>query len=665
MMRTQGYGVSLKSPLSLETTEFMGCSFVHDTDLFQTATTKSTPLSQCQQSMQAFIDAWSGGLRATGGALVPSKSWIYPIEFHFNSKGFPSYKNPQEMQLQFTVKDDQNIRQTLSQIHPSEAKETLGVCLAPDGNETKQINYLSNKIGKWVDNIRTNSISKIHAYTALTTTIFKSIEYSLPTSTITEQQWKKLMAPLNAYGLQINGVCSKIPKALREGSTTHMALQIHCMYKHQEIMKLEKYLTFRENNGIVGKMIRLVEELLKVETGLPGNVFSLDYSVHRWLASESWIKSIWSFLHRYNIKLEMLTPALKETKKDDLFLMKEFVSQGYQKTKLQTLNTCRKYLQVTCLGEITNGNGSQILKSIKVGSKLTCSSSSLKWPTQTRPDESSWKIWRSALRKTFEVDGKVAPGMIRSQWMQNTPRIYHWYHDWISNCLLHRTPNNKWKMYRQSIQRGRRATFPIYHYQNIELVSLPNHARPSSILPRNPTQVIFTGSGKSPQVETPTNITDMESYIASLNISDRWVFQHSTGLENLHHVARCIQSGNCVLISDGSFDENKQQAAAAWCLGNEALHRQLKGAVLCAGQKKVHSAYRGELAGLYGGLRMIEAICKIYDIQTGRIILGCDGLGAIAKIQHSKISLSSSNYDYVSAIRSVIQHLPIHIEYSM
>lgn len=219
-------------------------------------------------------------------------------------------------------------------------------------------------------------------------------------------------------------------------------------------------------------------------------------------------------------------------------------------------------------------------------------------------------------------------------------------------------------MCRQSIQRGRRAIFPIYHYQNVELASLPSHARKSSITPRNPTQVIFTGSGKSPQTETPINVTNLESYITSLNPADQWVFQYLRGLDNLDHVVRSIQIGNCALISDGSFDENKHQAAAAaWCLGNEALHRQVKGEVLCAGQKKVHSAYRGELAGLYGGLKMVEAIYKIYDIQEGRIILGCDGQGAITRIQHDRISLSSSNFDYASAIRSVLSQLPLHIDY--
>ena len=231
----------------------------------------------------------------------------------------------------------------------------------------------------------------------------QSNTHSLPVSTIDETQWKKLMTPLQKCGLQINGVCSKFPKVLRESSKKHMALQMRCMYENQEILKLEKYLTFRSHQGIVGNMIRLSEELLRIETGLPGNIFKFDYSKFQYLASPSWIKSIWCFVSKFKINLDMETPTLGKTKVDDLFLMKEFVIQGYSKQKLQVINACRKFLQISTLGEITNGNGSIIMRHIKLGQRLSCSTSTLKWPVQQRPDEPSWKLWRSALRKTFEI----------------------------------------------------------------------------------------------------------------------------------------------------------------------------------------------------------------------------------------------------------------------
>lgn len=663
MVRTLGFGVSLKAPLTKEETKFVGCSFVDDTDLLQTAPSPSTPLTQCQQNMQQFIDAWSGGLRATGGALVPSKSWIYPIEFVFDRKGNPSYKDPNDMNLQFTVKDSQNERQPLRTIHPSSAKETLGVYLAPDGNEKGQIEYLKNKITKWVEKVRKNHISKIHAYTALTTTIYKTLEYPTPATTISEKQWAKLLAPLYKCGLQANGICSTISKKIREGPRVCMSLQMKCMYKVQEISKMEKYLTFRSQKGILGNMIRLSEELLRIETGLPGNIFSYDYEKYQILATPSWIKSIWQFINKQNILLDMETKEIEGTKKDDLFIMKELVNQGFSNKKLQMLNSCRKFLQVNTLGDISTSDGTTINKKIKCGEILECSTSTMQWPIQSRPDDSVWKLWRSALRKTFECNGQIAPGFVRTQWENNPPRIFKWYYDHLSECLLHLQTNQRWKVYRKSIQRGRQAKHPIFHQQHTELNTLPNHAKPASIIQRNQTQVKFTGTGDNPPPETNNHPATLEDYISSLKPNKQWPFRHIHNAENINHIATSITNGNCLLISDGSFFKESSQSAAAWIMGNEALHRQMKGQVLCAGDKSIHSAYRGELAGIFGGLQCVKAICKIKSIRRGRLTLGCDGLVALKRTMADTTLLSDTNFDYISAIRATIKSLPITIDF--
>ena len=226
MMKQLNFGVTFSSPLSKEEVRFVGCSFVDDTDLLQTSPSLHDSVQQFQHKMQQAIDAWSTGLRATGGALVPSKSWIYPIEFSFDAKGGYSYTPINQLALQFTVHDAQQHRCPLEQISPNEAKETLGVFLAPDGNENAQIEFLRTKVATWVDRVRSNHLSKQHAKLTLTSTIYKTLEYPVSALTITPQQWKSITAPLLKCGLQINGVCSRLPTALREGASDHMALEL-------------------------------------------------------------------------------------------------------------------------------------------------------------------------------------------------------------------------------------------------------------------------------------------------------------------------------------------------------------------------------------------------------------------------------------------------------
>ena len=90
------------------------------------------------------------------------------------------------------------------------------------------------------------------------------------------------------------------------------------------------------------------------------------------------------------------------------------------------LNAYRKYLQVNTLGDISiSAMEPFTIRKIKKGETLECSKSTILWPIQSNPDESVCKLWRSALRKTFEHDnGQIAPEFVGNQWENNPPRNF-------------------------------------------------------------------------------------------------------------------------------------------------------------------------------------------------------------------------------------------------
>ena len=239
--------------------------------------------------------------------------------------------------------------------------------------------------------------------------------------------------------------------------------------------------------------------------------------------------------------------------------MNEFVAQGYSNKKLILLNTCQKFLQVHTLGDITNGDGSSIPQSVKHGAKPNWSSSTLIWPNQTSPEASVWKIWKSAIRKTFELNGQVAPGLRRHQWAKKPARNFLWYYDPTTNCLLKKLRSNKWKMFRESIQRGRPALHPVFHCIQTELNSLPSQARPATVQSCGIHRVKFTGSGTAAQTEINPTYASFEEYINTLPEDEKWPMSDIEGTENINHILQSILSGNCVLVSDGSYHRESQQ----------------------------------------------------------------------------------------------------------
>ena len=110
--------------------------------------------------MQKAIDTWEGGLRASGGALVPAKSYWYLIDHWWNGKEW-KYLTTDQLPAKLKVKEvnGQN-KVALERLEASEAKETLGVFLSVDGNNREQIDELQDKAEKFAAQVRTSKSTR-------------------------------------------------------------------------------------------------------------------------------------------------------------------------------------------------------------------------------------------------------------------------------------------------------------------------------------------------------------------------------------------------------------------------------------------------------------------------------------------------------------------------
>jgi hypothetical protein len=61
--------------------------------------------------------------------------------------------------------------------------------------------YLREKTDKWADQVRTGHHKKQDAWLCLQTTIMRTIEYALPTTTLSRKQLDYIMAPVTDAGL--------------------------------------------------------------------------------------------------------------------------------------------------------------------------------------------------------------------------------------------------------------------------------------------------------------------------------------------------------------------------------------------------------------------------------------------------------------------------------
>jgi hypothetical protein len=169
-MATQGHGFNLLSALPGTLVSFVCYAFVDDKDVIHSAESTATAGESVIHDMQGVLDRWGGLLRATRGALVPSKSYWYAIDFKWNGSLW-IYRSCHDMPGEIYITGVDGRRVLLRRFEPHVGKETLGVMQAMDGNNLDEVRHLHDKAEQFADSMRTGILSKNDAWYALTATM--------------------------------------------------------------------------------------------------------------------------------------------------------------------------------------------------------------------------------------------------------------------------------------------------------------------------------------------------------------------------------------------------------------------------------------------------------------------------------------------------------------
>ena len=128
------------------------------------------------------------------------------------------------------IKDNNGTITKLTQLASFEAQKMLGVWLAPDGNNDKQIDEIKASNVIWAEKVRTGVIDRRDAWQALTLTVMKKLEYPLVALTLTEEDCATIMAPILESGLPKAGICRNTPRALLYSNREHQGMGLHSLH---------------------------------------------------------------------------------------------------------------------------------------------------------------------------------------------------------------------------------------------------------------------------------------------------------------------------------------------------------------------------------------------------------------------------------------------------
>ena len=659
MLRSAQNGAHLQSAISKEPHHVVGFAFVDDTDLvcFNQGNLRLT--EEIMEDMQQGIDQWEGGLKLTGGAIVPEKSWIYPIDFDFDAAGKWYYKRAEDIPHQFTVLDHSGTRCQLEKIEPDMGKETLGVILAPDGNNDHATEKLLEKSSTWRDYIITGHLKASEARLALDSTIMRTLSYPLPALTLTLKECNRIMKPVLDAGLAKTHVCRNFPHAVIYGPKKEKGLGIPNLFISQglsHISTIQQYLS--DNNNITGAFLRNSIELLKVELGTGHHPFSLNYDSYNSLATHCWIKGVWKFSFDHDINIqECITDNLKLRRRQDKFIMETIVNlHSYSPTELSHINRCRIHLQATTLADITTACGKHFSHCA-----LHCHLDSsiphhYNWPTQPRPYQYSRRLWKQAIKKAFPCHGQLLNQRLGS-WTDGGRQQWQWFHQ-PSTGRLFRRYRGRLRMYIRTSRRGNIGRFPRFKYCT-QAISLPINSHRATILRINRTTVKLTGTTRRigefpPPDRSQADIREFQILRQEMKETSR----HCNITDD--DLRRALRNNTLVTVSDGSYMAHLELGTAAWILAC-SRHQYATGNHFTPGPGHSQCSHRSELSGMLGAILHVNDLCKKFLITEGHITLYCDGKGAIDVVSnlYPSINPSRTHFDMLHSIQVALTHSPL------
>ena len=244
------------------------------------------------------------------------------------------------------------------------------------------------------------------------------------------------------------------------------------------------------------------------------------------------------------------------------------------------------------------------------------------------------------------------------EWLDKQESDWLWLYS-ESEDRLYRRSGPVWRNYLAVERRQLRGSKPTFVRWDIPLfiseesLSPPDDAFPAEVMRKPNTEdwlLLDVNRTNFPSQETaqPRNLDEA---VEALNEQNRWAIQHLQHDDDGEHFAQAIMEGQAIVVSDGSYAKGRTTAGFVATRMYDARHR-LKACNEVAGTIKQQNAYRGELAGVYGGLTLTELICELHQVRGGKIKIALDGEAAMKmSFGHDPLSHKAPSADLVQAVR--------------
>jgi hypothetical protein len=170
-------------------------------------------------------------------------------------------------------------------------------------------------------------------------------------------------------------------------------------------------------------------------------------------------------------------------------------------------------------------------------------------------------------------------------------------------------------------------------------------------------QIRLIARGLPPCLAETAPILSFSQTLDTLPTSSAWAIQEYALPSDLKPILQALSSGSARAVSNGSFKDKSGTSAFTVVDDDET---SILGLNVVPGHPDDQSAYRSELAGLFGIVMLVNLLSKWAGILGGVIEVRCDGLSTLNKAFDTwPLDPDDPHFDMLNSLRTMITESPI------
>jgi hypothetical protein len=543
-------GATLHSPQPQRQTKRTGEAFVDDTSLW--IIRLGLALTMAVTIMQNTAQRWERLLYATGGALNRAKCFWYGIQWTFSPGGAPKMdpSTDDDLRIHLTSGTDPH-PEPIQRISTATGKRTLGVRLAPDGNDRDEFDYRMQQASTMKHRVAAAPLGREHIGIGFRAIWRMMIQYPIGATCFTKKQCDNIQAKYLPVFLSKMGINRTTSRAVRHGPPHLGGMDIYDLNTEQGVMHTKLVIAHLRKQDPVGRTLSISLDHLQLQAGVSWPVLSQPGHQQRKYVDECYLSQTWEFLDTTDTHIRMEpTLWLQPQRASDTFIMEELsLLPGVTAAELTHAQRCRLYLRVTTLADITTSNGRQICHWALKGLDNP-RTPQYRYPRQDKPSPPIWATWRKLLRRRYCTTKEQHLDTPLGQWHHG--QVHQVWDSVIdpTTSLIYIWSNGRVRIYKRCGRSQKQYRYQRPHTTN----SFPRGSVPISGT-HQASDFIITGYA------TFTSRTPND---ASLGNETSLMNRGATHNAPLAILAQAIWDGHAILGTDGSVRDDT--ATYAWVL---------------------------------------------------------------------------------------------------